>query len=87
MYEDIKALARRSYRMQKTGSRRNYMKLAILRKQKRTMLVFHAKPPSHVRKYIRSCNYSWSRKYGNWHAYLSKDKARQIRKIYQLINN
>lgn len=87
MYEDIKALARRSYRRRQTGPRGNYLKLGIVRKQKSTMLAFHAKPPSHVRKYLRTCNYSWSRKYGYWHAYLGKDKARQIRKIYQLINN
>ncbi len=87
MYKDLKFLVRVNHRKHRFGLQQNSMKLILLRIPKRTMLAFHKKPPSEVRNYMRSCNYSWSRKYAYWHSYFGKDKVRQIKKIIQLLNN
>lgn len=87
MYRKIKFLARVNYRTYHIGSQQNYIKLTILRVQKKTMLVFLVKPSSDLRKYMRCCNYSWSRKYAYWYSYLNKEKVNQIKKIYQYLNS
>lgn len=86
MFEELKFLARKSYRSQHIRSKRNYAKLIINRPEKKTMLIFHKKPPADIRRYLRICNYRWSRKHRYWHSYLGKNKVQQIKKIYLFLN-
>ena len=87
MYEDIKFLARRNYKRQSIGNRRNYMGLHINQANKRIALKFHSKPPTDIRKLIRVYNFKWSRKNKYWHSYMDKNKVKKIKKIYHFINN
>lgn len=86
MFEELKFLARRSYRLQNIRQEKNYAKLIIRRPEKKTMLIFRKKPPADVRGHIRAFNYKWSRKHRCWYSYLGRDKARQIKDIYLFIN-